>query len=821
MSRKVYLTLFVIFCLIIIPFYSSNSQVKTAAESPSIQEKTKDMEKYEGFFTFYRDLKEDKIWLEIPKKKFEFIYLVSLTTGIGSNDIGLDRGMSGRSRIVYFEQAGRKVLLVQPNYKFRASSNNYYEIKAVKESFAESILWGFEIYAVSKKAVLVDATNFFLRDGFNVKRYLSRSRQGNFKLDKTRSTFYLPNTKSFPENTEFEVILTFTSEIAGNYLRQTVPTPEAVTVRERYSFVKLPAPGYKPRVFDPRMPFNYISYYDYTAPLGEPLEKKLICRHRLEKKDPSADISEPIKPIIYYVDRGIPEPVRTAVLEGASWWNKVFESAGFKNAFQVKLLPKGVSPLDIRYNVIQWVNRLTRGWSYGGSVVDPRTGEIIKGHVSLGSLRVRQDYLLAEGLLAPYKEKGKIPSDMKEMALMRIRQLACHEVGHTLGLRHNYASSVNDRASVMDYPAPLVLITKDGRLDLSNAYRPGPGRWDELSIKFGYSDFPDNVDEKEALNKIIDEGFKEGLYFMSDRDATYPGASHPLANQWDNGKDPVKMLKHEMEVRRIALEQFGERNIRFGMPLSLMEDVLVPVYFHHRYQLIAAVKTLGGVYYTYTLRGDGQKPLNVVPPDKQREALKVILETISPEELSFPESIMNKLPPRPSGYSRNRELFTGKTGPIFDPIEPASRLARFTVSLLLQYERAGRLIDLHEKNKDNPGLIEVIDEIFSHTWFKKTPSEPYRAELSRACEEAVVNELMALADNPDASYRVRAVASYKLNELLLWIKKRYNSVSGMEKAHYFEISNIIERFLNRPFEPDRYLIRPVLPPGSPIGTKNF
>jgi len=818
MKKQYTVFLLIIFIFLLMHVNNIVAQDRSKGQLPTITEKTTGMQKHEGYFTFFWDEQEGKIWLQIPKNPIEFLYMNSLPTGIGSNDIGLDRGMISNQRIVYFNRIGPKVLMMQPNYRFRASSDNPYERKAVEESFAKSILWGFKVAAENTESLLVDATDFLMQDAFNVAGRLQRSNQGVYRLDKSRSAFYLPNTKSFPKNTELELILTFTTDRAGNYVRQTTPTPEAVTVHQRHSLIQLPDLDYKPRVFDPRMPSFSVVHYDYSTLIGEPIEKKWIGRHRLKKKDPSAAMSEPVEPIIYYIDRGIPEPVLSAVIEGAQWWTKVFEAAGYINGFQVKLLPEGASSLDIRYNVIQWVHRLTRGWSYGNSITDPRTGEIIKGHVSLGSLRVRQDYLLAEGFLAPYDENGTIPTDMEEMALMRIRQLSCHEVGHTLGYMHNYASSVDDRSSVMDYPAPLVTV-KSGKLDLSEAYKPGSGKWDELSVRYAYSDFPEGVDENEELDKIVKEGFKEGLYFMADRDATHRGAAHPLAHQWDNGENAVKMLRQEMEVRKIALEQFGERNIRMGVPLALMEEVLVPVYFHHRYQLTAASKTLGGYYYTYALRGDGQKPLRPVSEKDQKGALEALLETISPEALAFPESIIDNLPPRPQGFREHRELFSGQTGPTFDPVTPAAAAAGMTISLLLQHERAARLIDYHAKDNKYPGLIDVIDKLLVNSWYRKRPSVPYQIELLRVVEEAVVRELMKLADNQQAAYRVRAVASSKLDEILAWINNEFEFTVGLQRAHFLHTANTIERFINRPFNPERELIRPVLPPGSPIGIK--
>src|SRR5271169_786688 len=415
----------------------------------TIAEKTAGAQTLPGYFNLYWDAKQGKLWLEIDKWGSEFLYQSGLPAGVGSNDIGLDRGQLGATRIVRFERSGPKVLLIQENMEYRAVSEDPYERRAVHDSFAESALWGFKVEAEDKDHALVDATDFFLRDDHGIPAALRRAKQGSFHLDGSRCALYLPMTKNFPLNTEVEAMLTFAGDDPGRWVRDVTPSPESITVREHHSFVQLPPPGYKPRAYDPRSSFFGPGYMDYATPISEPIVKRFIARHRLEKKDPKATVSEAVQPIVYYLDRGAPEPIRSALLEGARWWKQAFEAAGYKNAFRVELMPEGADPMDLRYNVIEWVHRATRGWSYGEGIIDPRTGEIIKGQVSLGSLRVRQDFLIAEGLLAPYAEGGFVPGEMLAMSLGRLRQLAAHEVGHTLGLMHNFAASTSNRASVM------------------------------------------------------------------------------------------------------------------------------------------------------------------------------------------------------------------------------------------------------------------------------------------------------------------------------------------------------------------------------------
>ena len=600
-SRAVFLLAFTLFAIGAVPA----ARPDTAAPA-TISEKTAGAQKLPGYFNLYWDAKQGKLWLEIDKWNSDFLYQSGLSAGMGSNDIGLDRGQLGATRIVRFERSGPKVLLVQENLDYRAVSEDPAERRAVHDSFAESVLAGFTVAAEEKDHALVDATEFFLRDAHDIPATLKRTKQGSYRLDPARCAVYMPLTKNFPMNTEVEAMLTFSGDDPGPWVKQVTPSPDSITVREHHSFVQLPAPGYKTRVYDPRSSFFGISYFDYATPVSEPIVKRFISRHRLEKKDPTAAVSEPVQPIIYYLDRGAPEPIRSALLEGARWWNQAFEAAGYKNAFRVELMPEDADPMDLRYNVIQWVHRATRGWSYGAGVIDPRTGEIIKGHVTLGSLRVRQDYLIAEGLLAPYEQGKPVSPKMLEMALARLRQLAAHEVGHTLGLQHNYSASTVNRSSVMDYPPPVVTLGADGIPDVSNAYATGIGDWDKVSIAFGYQDFAPGVDEHAELNKIISSALARGLRYLTDQDARPPGSSSSLAHLWDSGSNAVDELNRLMQVRAAALRRFGENNIREGAPLSTIEDALVPVYMLHRYQVEAASKLVGGMDYTFALRGDGQ-----------------------------------------------------------------------------------------------------------------------------------------------------------------------------------------------------------------------
>ena len=812
--------------------------------TPTIAEATDGLEKIDGFLPLYWDDAEGKLLAEVSRFDEEILYQVSLSSGVGSNPIGLDRGQLGDSRVVVFHRVGPKVLLVERNTRYRAITGREAERRAVEDSFATSVHWGFTAEAVEEGRVLVDLTPFALRDAHGISAALRRSDQGSYRLDDDRSALHLPRTKGFPGNTEIEAILTFATDgEPGRLVRQTTPTPEAVTVRQRISFIELPPlegeGSYAPRRLDPRVGVFGVEFYDYARPITEPIETRWISRHRLEKQDPEADRSAPVEPIVYYVDPGAPEPIRSALVEGASWWNEAFEAAGFDDTFRVEILPDDADPMDVRYNVINWVHRSTRGWSYGSSVIDPRTGEILKGHVTLGSLRVRQDYLIGTGLVpvadgaeaamgcecamsppVEYLDDLDPSVDAEAMSLARIRQLSAHEVGHTLGLSHNFAASTYGRASVMDYPAPLVKVTEDGGIDLSDAYDSGIGEYDQFAIRYAYSQFPPGSDEEAELARIIRDGLDAGMLFIADADSRPPGAAHPLANLWDNGDDPVAMLRQELEVRRIALDRFGLANLDPGAPLGMLEAKLLPLYLHHRYQLQAAVKSVGGATYTYAVKsGDGVSPdpiIEVVPADRQREALDAVLSAVEPAALALPDRILDLIPPRPFGFGGGTaETFSGQTGPTFDPIAAATIAADLAVSGLLQRDRAARLVDYHARDDANPGFAEVVDALVDRTWHRPKPGDGRQAAVQRAVQSLVVTRLVGLAGDDQAAPEVRETATEALRSLLARI-----NIPFPDASHRRAIRDDIQRFLDRPMPERSRPDPPPTPAGDPIGGRD-
>ncbi len=815
----------------------------------------------QGYFSFYHYEEEGKVYLQIEEFDQAFLFQSSLPHGIGSNDIGLDRGQLGDTRLVQFERVGKKVFLRQLNPYYRADSQNPQEQQAVDEAFASSILWGFKVVASSSVKgsgkVLIDYTPFLLSDIHNISQTLKKGKQGSFKIDASRSGLYHKRTKAFPDNTELEATVTYKGSGAGKYLKAVTPNASAVTVNLHHSLIKLPDDKYQTRQFHPYSGYWSVDYADYASAIDEPLIKRLIPRHRLAKKDPAAHSSVAVEPIIYYLDAGVPEPIRTALIDGAMWWQQAFSDIGYQDAFQVKILPKDVDPMDVRYNVIQWVHRATRGWSYGSSVIDPRTGEIIKGHVTLGSLRVRQDYLIALGLTSPFTEKDKAEnesgqktdtSDMKAMALARIRQLSAHEVGHTLGIAHNFAASVNDRASVMDYPHPFITLDEQGEIDLSQAYKENIGLWDKYVIAYGYGDYSQRtpITEARQLATLVQQTQAKGLLYVSDPDARPASGAHNTGHLWDNGSNAAQELSRVMKVRDKALDNFGLNSIAPNTPLSELEQALVPIYNFHRYQVEATVKLIAGVDYAYEVKNvekikeidaepdsnatnnveEDQQRTQAVSGAMQQQALTTLLSTLDASFLTLSEDIISLIPPKAYGYSRTRESFASQTGITFDAISAAQASAKHTLVLLLNSERLARLqqqaMRYQYKNKrgkqvnDIFTVKELITQLLNKT-IKQSPQSGLALLVQQRVNQQVVEQLLTLWHQKNLVTEVRSEIYASLQQLTEWLddnndSRRYSALSSQFILLGQQITFSLEQ--NKPVTPASKI---ALPPGSPIG----
>lgn len=794
------------------------------APRTTFEESVKGARRIDGLLELYLDADRGRVLLALTPPRNggrnfgEYLYVDGLVSGLGSNPVGLDRGQLGTSRLVRMRRAGARLFIEQRNLRFRADRAADAERRAVEESFASSILWGGDILARHDDGrLLVDLTSFLLRDAHGISATLKRRGQGDFSLDPQRSAVELEECLAFPDNVELEVLLTYFGQEPGPDVRRIAPQPRAITFRQHHSFIRLPDDGYQPRPADPRVGYITSDYLDYSAALADSLDRSLIHRHRLEKTDPTRSRSTVHEPIVYHVDPGTPEPVRGALIEGASWWAEAFDAAGFVDAFRVELLPDGAHPLDVRYNVIQWVHRSTRGWSYGGSIHDPRSGEIIKGHVSLGSLRVRQDRLLFEGLLGTDRTGSGVADDPVELALARIRQLAAHEVGHTLGLSHNFAASTYaGRASVMDYPAPLIGIDADGNLDLSAAYDVGLGAYDLHAIRYGYSQFAESDDQDAALLSIVRDGLEQGLLFVSD-DHSRPGsAAHALGHLWDNGADPVAELAHAMRVREIGLSRFGARNVTPGTPLSRLEEVLAPLYLHHRYQIDAAAKKLGGASWSYDLRqptGPQQPAVRPVSGPEQLEALEALLRCLEPRHLDLPEAVLGLLTPRPRNAERTREMFRGRTGPLFDSLGAAEALVDSVLATVLHPARCARLVDQHRRDPSLPGLTQILDRLINRIFTESARSTPRWAELHRLVQDRLLSRLLLLVRHDQSSPAVRSAVHGALESLIL---------RSDDSPHGHRIAHRVRAYLdNRDVPPATTQPTLDLPPGSPIGSDPY
>ena len=761
---------------------------------------------YEGFMNFSYNDDSGKIILEIKNLDSEFMYINSLSRGVGNNDLGLDRGQLGNSRVVYFTKRGNKILLIQPNLRYVSNSSNYLENKAVEEAFARSVLFGFDIIEKSNDSYKIDITSFLISDAHGVSQRLKYSNSGSYTLNKSMSAIDLDRTKAFPKNIEFDVLLTFTGNPSGNLVRSVTPTASNLTVNQHHSFVELPDNNYKKRKFDPRSGSNPFIVYDYSTPIDEKLEQRFIVRHRLNKKYPKQEISEPLDPIVYYIDNGTPEPVKTALIEGGNWWNQAFESAGYKDAFRIEVLPEDADPMDVRYNLIQWIHRSTRGWSYGASIVDPRTGEIIKGQVSLGSLRVRQDYMILSGLIDnPNDIENK--ALIKETSLDRIRQLSAHEIGHTLGFAHNYISSANNRSSVMDYPHPKIDII-DGDINIDNAYSKNIGDWDKVTVRYAYTDFQENENEEIKLNQIIEEAVNKGLYFLSDSDSRPVGSANPFSHLWDNGEFPYKELNKLLKVRDLALKNIDLENLIDGEPYDRIEDILVPIYMLHRYQIESTAKAIGGVDYLYFVKNLNNDKVKFVNSKLQKESLESLLNVLNPKNLVLPDNLIEILSPRSFRNPRTRENFESNTGVTFDYINASSSVINHTLTFLINPERINRI---YQQNMFGENILKLEDylSIISNSIFSNKKMSLYESSINNNTSSLFLDHLFLAFNNSKTNDLSKSLILSSI------VNTKEKLSSDLNNYNAFLV-NKINGFLDNP---DKYkpIEKTKIPDGSPIG----
>ena len=786
-------------------------------EPASYAETIAGLEQREGFLPLYVDDSDGRILARLNASGEgdygRMIYTSRMTSGLGSNPVGIDRGLGGSSQILRFFRVNDRIFAEFENTRFRALGAGPEEADATRQSFARSVVWSTDIVAESEAGVLVDLSGFLTRDPVNTAGRLDDADQGSYSLDEDRSAPLTDSALAFPQNTEIDALITLSGSEPGSEVQSVTPDPEAVTFVVHHSFVALPDDGYEVREADVRSAAIPVEVYDMAAPLDQPIVRQLALRHRLQRVDPSAASGPVVEPIIYYVDRGTPDVIRDALIEGGNWWAEAFEAAGFENAFRVEVLPEGAHPLDVRYNVIQWVHRQTRGWSYGGSVYDPRTGEIIKGHVLLGSQRVRQDRMIFEGLLGRAGTGSGADDDPLELALDRVRQLSAHEIGHTIGLMHNFAASVTDRASVMDYPAPLVTVTGEGALDVSRAYDTGIGEWDIASVRWLYTQFADPADAADGLEAILAEARADGLLYISDRHARGNNSGHPLANLWDNGANATDGLRETMAVRRIALDRFGPQVMAEGWPLASIRDAFPPVYLFHRYQVEAAASALGGVLFEFENNHAGVRGVQPYEAAEQRRALDALADTLEPEFLDISDATLSLLAPSPyTDYDpiAQREHFESDLYPAFSRTHAAAAAARITLEAMLSEARLARMADQSARFEDqlSPAeLFAALDAVI----FEAPRREPARlVSIRDAVQTEYVLQLLRLAnaDTPLAAASARNVLETYVDD---WGRNRRD-------AHRLWLMRQVEAGLARiDAGEDLDALETDIPPGSPIG----
>lgn len=757
-----------------------------------------------------------------------YLYTPMLRSGLGAAPAVLDRGRIGDTQLLVFRRIGRKIAIEFENPRFRVPGKP----DARSPDFATSLVWMGDIANVAPDgAITVDIASFLAADMLGIARALGQEGdvfgtgggpQGagrGFRIDPALSAVDARSVRVFPRNVEIDAVQTYVSDQPGDEVANIAPDPRRVTLKLHHSFVALPPPGYRPRPLDPRIGGISSQAVDYGAPLGADVVRDHANRFRLEKIDPAAPRSRVKAPIIWYVDRAAPEPIRTALIEGGNWWAKAFDAAGYIDAFEVRLLPEGADPLDARYNMINWVDRATRGWAYGQQVVDPRNGEIVRGMVVLGSERARQDIEIYQGLVGTATTGRGGPNDPAQLALARLRQLSAHEIGHSIGFQHNFAASTQDRASVMDYPAPRIGLV-DGRPDLSDAYGVGIGAWDMATVDWLYGEPPPGADVQAALDAKAAAIVAAGWRYVQDDNARAADTGQPWAALWDDGADPVAELDRMMGVRRAAIENFGLRNLAPGETVANLRRRFVPIYLLHRYQMIAAAKSVGGVDFAYAVAGDGREAAAPVPAAVQRGAIAAVLRTIAPDALRLPAALPPLLSAPRNGTSNRQfdiELFGTAGGPVFDPLVAADTAASMTLGTLLAPRRLARLEIQHLADPAMPGVSDLLDAIEGQALASRGDA------LGRRVATRAIVMMAQAARRTDTSPEAAALLGDRVHRIAQSLAKGVGrgSAGADERAWAAQLS----RQLLDPQALDRLVAErpraPAIPPGDPIGDTDW
>jgi hypothetical protein len=805
------------------------------APAASIAERTAGLERADGFVPFYWDAGRGRVLMEIPAFNQDVLYYVSAASGGGSVELSFDRGILDSS-VIHFQRSGPRVLVIEQNLRYRALGAHQALVENIRDSFASSVIAALPIEADQNGRVLADATSLFMRDAADVVGTLRRANQGAFRFDAPRSGFYSPRMKAFPDNTEIETIVTFAADSPGQLVANVTPDPQAFTLRIHHSFLRAPV-GYTPRPADPRIGVSSVNFRDYAKPVNENTEVEWVTRWRLEKQNPGAAMSEPKKPIVFYLDAAIPEPIRSAMREGALWWNKPFEAAGFRNAVQVKDPTPDMDPMDIRYAWILWINRDERGFSSGGTYRDPRTGEILGSKTRMDSHRIRtignyfESYTptprgtndagddecgmvlhVPEEVLALAAQPGpSMPTAQRDLVLLRQSLLTAHELGHVMGFGHNWASSINDRASVMEYPTPRVKVA-GGKLDLSEAFQRSTGVYDDFMTRYAYTELP-MANERDGLNGIIAEMRAKNILFVPSSD--------PRWVWYDDRGTPAEYLRETTAARKIMLAQYGPGILQTGEPIGALRDMrLWMTYLHHRWAIEAGIGYVGGMFHNIVVKGETLPPTEIVPAATQREILTLLLEALAPANLAIPESLLAQLTPSPGA---NLEDMAGDYA--FDHLRAARILSAMVLEPLLTPARAARLVAFADRQANALSLPEVVDAVLARTWRAPAESEAQHRSLRRVTERVALDSMMMLGGNADSSPEVRAFVLDQIAKLGESLRGRKDT-NPITEAHYRQAERDIARYLDNPTAnaPKSVLVwgsrprsRYPLPPGPPLG----
>ena len=762
-----------------------------------------------NFIDIHPDATTGALMIDVPAWNQDLLLVTTLENALGSNDVGLDRAQNSEPRVVEFRRAGNQVLLVQRNTHFVADSADRDEAQAATDAFAQAVLWTGPLLKGSSNRV--DISSLLLMDLSGVAARLQQTEQGSYALDGSRSAVLPEQAHSFPDNCELSALLTFKGPGEGAFVKQVAADPQLLTVKQRLSFVRLHASNFKPRLYHPASGGYSIGRIDFAQAITENLDVRWQPRFNLQKTDASAARSTVLKPIVFYLDRGTPEPIRSALLEGANWWRAAFEEAGFIDAFRAELAPAGMSMSDVRYNTITWTHRATRGWSYGGGLIDPRNGEILKGYVNLGSQRVRQDLLIAESLLAPYGKDADpaLLAQAKAMALARLRQLAAHEVGHALGFAHNFAASRTGNSSVLDYPHPQITLDAQGRPQMLAPYNVGVGEWDKFLVAHAYGEFP-AATETAALAALRAGIAAKGYHYASDPDARSSTSAHESGLLWDVPGEPLPGLAQLMTIRKVALDRFAAGALPPNRQLGEAERRLVPLYLLHRYQAEAVIRLLGGSNYSYGLVRDTDSNTMPVSPEQQQSALQAAVALLSVDNLAIPDSVLRVLSPPSNEYSRSPEDFATLMDPVFDPLQAAGAATALIAQLSFDPVRLNRMAYQHSRNDESPSALQVFDAFLGHYWLvrKGRFESDNNTLLAQTRNWVLLDAALLTLDSGKLHAAVAAQWRESLETLAKQLAKS-KDVQSQQAASY------IQRYLT---DPTSIKLRalPLVPPGAPI-----